>query len=232
MTTVRYASRAVVLLLAFAAPAEAQIADTSVTTVDSIIIEPQVPVTTLPADSAPLPLEPRDAFIRSMIVPGWGQAAFGAYFRGGIYFAGWAGNAFQLVKTMGRLDDARDRLGRRRVHIVNSLIAGSEEPDSMRRALEEPGAVEQAVRADSLGNDLRKLVRAREQQREDWIAFSLFWLLASGVDAYVTAHLADFPTEIDLEPQADGSVSVGFRVPLPVGRGRPDSPARPSVPPR
>ncbi|NIP78976.1 MAG: hypothetical protein GWM90_07160, partial [Gemmatimonadetes bacterium] len=115
-----------------------------------------------------------------------------------------------------RLDDAREDFGVREGAVRDSLITASENPDSLRNALEEdPTILDAAIRADSAGNDLRKLVRAREQQREDWIAWSIFWLLASGVDAYVTAHLADFPADIEIRPNRDRSVSVGLEVPLP-----------------
>ena len=78
--------------------------------------------------------------------------------------------------------------------------------------------LEEAVRLAlwRLDSTLGDLVDAREQQREDWIAWSLFWLLASGVDAFVNAHLADFPAAIELEPAQDRSLSVSLQIPLPL----------------
>ncbi|MFB6240983.1 MAG: hypothetical protein ABEJ46_05425, partial [Gemmatimonadota bacterium] len=36
------------------------------------------------------------------------------------------------------------------------------------------------------------LIRARTQQREDWIALSVFWALFSGVDAWVSTQFCDY----------------------------------------
>lgn len=215
--------RLTALALAALAPttARAQVIDGPVP-VDSVIVAPEVEPILVPAapDLTPEPISPRGAFIRSMVVPGWGQAAFDSHFRGGVYFAGWAANWYMMFRNQVRLDEARFRFDLRVDQLEAALIAASPNPDSMRVALDEdPSIIEAAVIADdgpgSSGNNLRKLVGAREQQREDWIAWSIFWLLASGVDAYVTAHLADFPADIDVRRNADRSVSMGLQVALP-----------------
>ena len=221
-----------------AAPASAQEPDSIPTPVpvDSVVVAPGVPVVTAPLqDTAPRPMTPRGAFIRSMILPGWGQSAFGSYFRGGVFFAGWAGNWFMNFRNHTRLDEAEHRYGMRVGELRDSLVASCFQPvdylpggsvdeqtcgpgapnrDSVLAWIEGNGLVDAAVRNDEAGNDLRKLVRSREQQREDWIAWSIFWILASGVDGYVTAHLADFPATIDVDPARDGSVSFRMTVPL------------------
>lgn len=208
---------AAVVMAALAGPAAAQITDTTQTPVDSVVVTPGAePAVVDAADSVELPITPRAAFIRSLILPGWGQATFGAWIRSGVYFTGWAGNWYMNVRNYVRLGDARDRFDTRTEEVRTSLIEGSTNPDSMRAVLDSiPAVLNAAIREDSLGNDLRKLVRAREQQREDWIAWSIFWLLASGVDAYVTAHLADFPAAIDVRPERDRSLTVRLEVPLP-----------------
>jgi hypothetical protein len=173
-------------------------------------------VATPPAPSPePAFPSPGGAFFRSVLVPGWGQAEFGAYTRGGIYFAGWTANSFMNFKNHTRLREARSRLDLRTGQVREMLILDSPNPDSMRAVLDTTDALEQALRADGVASGLRDLVRSREQQREDWIAWSVFWLLASGVDAFVTAHLAEFPAVIDLEPHADGSLSLRVDVPFP-----------------
>ncbi|HSH44919.1 MAG TPA: DUF5683 domain-containing protein [Longimicrobiales bacterium] len=193
----------------------AQDPDSADAPVDSVIIAPEVPVSRVPAeDSVVRRVSPGGAFIRSLVVPGWGQAAYDANVRGGIYFAGWAGNWFMLFRTYTRLGEARSRYDRRADQLVDSLLTTTENPDSVRALLENPNYLEGVVRADQQGDDLRKLVNAREQQREDWVAWSIFWLLASGVDAFVTAHLSDFPGEVDLQPRRDGSFTAGVRVPV------------------
>lgn len=212
-----------VVVGAGAAPAraDAQVVDTTQTPVDSVVVTPEARPTIMPVGSVvPLPISPREAFIRSMIIPGWGQASFGSYFRGGVYFAGWAGNWFMIFRNQVRLNEVRSRFDLRASQIEAALLAASPNPDSLRAVLDsDPTVLEQAVRADdgpgNTGNELRELVRAREQQREDWIALAIFWVLAAGVDGYVTAHLADFPAGIDMRPNPDRSVSLGVRVPLP-----------------
>ena len=57
------------------------------------------------------------------------------------------------------------------------------------------------------GREAPRLVESREEQREDWITLSVFWLLASGADAYVAAQLADFDEHVGVSPTPGG----GFR---------------------
>jgi hypothetical protein len=204
-----------VLPAAFAAPAAAQDGQPAVR---PDTVPPGVPAA-VSADTATRPLTPRGAFVRSLVVPGWGQAPFEAYFRGGVYFAGWTGNWFMNFKNQVRLQEARNMLEIRTVQIREALIAAAPDPDSMRIILETTNILDLAVQADPTATDTRSLIRSREQQREDWIAWSLFWLLASGVDAYVTAHLWDFPATIQVDPGMDRSVSL--RVDLPFPRRRP-----------
>ncbi len=213
---------ALFLSVGLTTPAGAQIADTSQVAVDSVILAPEVEPILLPGAAAPIrePITPRGAFIRSMAVPGWGQAAFDSHFRGGVYFSGWAANWFMIFRNQVRLDEARTRFDTRVGQIEADLIANSPNPDSMRAVLDTvPAVLDEAVRADqgpgNTGNNLRNLVSSREQQREDWIAWSIFWILASGIDGYVTAHLSDFPVGIDVRRNPGRSVSVGLEVPLP-----------------
>jgi Family of unknown function (DUF5683) len=223
--------------LAGATPLSAQEPDTARPAVDSVIVAPDVPVTAVPVegDTTPRqPMSPRGAFIRSMILPGWGQAAFDHHFRGGVYFAGWAGNWFMNFRNAVRLDDARSRFELRESQLRDSLIfsppapGAPPNPDSMRAVLDSTNLLDETVRNDTGtggADDLRKLVRAREQQREDWIAWTIFWILASGVDGYVTAHLSDFPATIDVDPGRDGSLTL--RVEVPFGPGGPPGRRRP-----
>jgi hypothetical protein len=183
-------------------------------------------------DTTALPVSPGGAMIRSMILPGWGQAEFQAYFRGGVYFAAWAGNWFMLFRNEYRLDYVRQQYDIRYDQIRTGLLANSDNPDSLAAQLDSfPDLMDTAVREDSLGNDLRKLVRARKQQREDWIAWSLFWLLASGIDAFVTAHLYDFPAEVDLRPAGGRAAALTVSVPFSVPGGRAPPPTASALPP-
>ena len=185
---------------------------------DSVRPVPRVPLAP-DADSVQPPVTPRSAMFRSFLMPGWGQAEYSAYFRGGIYFAGWAANWFMNFRNAVRLSNARDRLQIRTDQIEARILARSPDPDSLQAVLDSfPGILADSVTADAQGSDLQGLVESREQQREDWIAWSIFWVLASGIDAYVTGHLADFPAEIEIRPNADRSVSLGAGVPWPARR--------------
>ncbi|HKK28089.1 MAG TPA: hypothetical protein VKB18_08400 [Gemmatimonadota bacterium] len=124
-----------------------------------------------------LPVSPLGAFARSLVLPGWGQAAAGKPGRGAFYFAAEAGSLFMVVKSQQKLSAAR-----------TAVAAGQ---------------------ADS------SLVESRVAQREDWIVLSVFWALLSGVDAWVTANLADF--QLPLTPPPDGSPGATLRVTIPVG---------------
>ena len=61
---------------------------------------------------------------------------------------------------------------------------------------------------------LRGLVDSRSEQREDWAAVAIFFLLMSGVDAFVSAHLQDFPEPLTVEGDPGGTISVAIRVPI------------------
>lgn len=197
--------------------------DPDTTVVDSALpvpeVRPRAAVGTPQDTATELPASPLGAMVRSMILPGWGQSKFDAYFRGGIYFAGWTGNWFMNFRNAYRLENVQARFDIRSDQVARQLIATSSNPDSMRAQIDSfPSLVEGAVREDSLGNELRKLVRARQQQQEDWIAWSVFWVLASGIDAYVTAHLADFPAEVQMHPGRNRSVTLRVGVPWPFAK--------------
>ncbi len=213
------------------APAVAQDPDTLVAPTDTVPVGmdslelPLPSVVRAPVQEPPdtvRPLRPGWAFARSVLLPGWGQAAYESYFRGAVYYAGWAGSWFMNLKNMAKLDEARQRRARRRGTVLDSLAVVAETDTMIAAILDDPTRVrelDELVLQDSVANDLRKLVDAREQQREDWIAWTIFWMLASGIDAYVTAHLSDFPAVIRAEPVAGGGAA--FRLEIPLGRRRP-----------
>lgn len=162
---------------------------------------------------------PGGAFLRSVLLPGWGQAAYGAYFRGGVYFAADAGSWFMLLKTMSKLGEAKELQKWQMGAVRDSLMAAiAADPLLAEQYRSRPGGLELAV-TDAVAEHPRvvgsgHLVDSRKKQREDWIALTLFWMLASGVDAFVNAHLSDFPARINAEAQPDGRVDLGVRIPV------------------
>lgn len=153
---------------------------------------------------------PAGAFLRSLLIPGWGQGAVGSYWRGGVYFGGHVANTFMLVKTRGRLQEIR-RVGARREGMVRDSVLTADPqapPDSLAAAVERDLVVRRAL----------ALERSREQQQEDWLVWSAFWLLANAVDAYVAAQLADFPADVLVRPTTTGTLQVGIGIPA--GRRR------------
>jgi hypothetical protein len=55
---------------------------------------------------------------------------------------------------------------------------------------------------------------AKRQEHEDWLVLLAFNHLFSGLEAYVSAHLADFPGDLRFEAVPGG---VGASVSLPFG---------------
>jgi hypothetical protein len=132
-------------------------------------------------------ISPRGAFLRSLVLPGWGQSELGAPGRGGVYFALEAGSLWMLLKSHRKLDEARER--QRVARETGQLAPTATDP----------------------------LVRDRQNQREDWLTLSIFWLFFSGADAFVAAHLQDFDVHVNAVPRPGGALELQATIPL----GRP-----------
>lgn len=153
------------------------------------------------------PPSPGGAFLRSLAVPGWGHAAIGSYGRGAFYVTAEAGTWYALIRTRMRLNEARERASLRERNVRAALE---------REGLTDPIEIEQRLDADPALQDIRGLVEAREGQQEDWLALGIFLMLLSGADAYVSAHLANFPDpiEVGVVPGLAGGVELAVRVPV------------------
>ena len=173
-----------------------------------------LPGDTITADTARTGVSPSGAFIRSILVPGWGQAANGAYVRGGAFFGLQAGSGFMLLKTLAKLGEAREMEARQAGVVRDSLLAAAASDEKLRLRYEnDPRALELDVQENERVAALKALVKSREQQREDWIAMAIFVTLMSGVDAIVNAHLMDFPARVDVEHAGRNRFSVGLTIP-------------------
>lgn len=153
------------------------------------------------------PPSPGGAFLRSLALPGWGHAAIGSYGRGAFYVAAETGTWYALIRTRMRLNEARERASLRERNVRAALE---------REGLTDPIEIEQRVDADPALQDIQGLVEAREGQQEDWLALGIFLMLLGGADAYVSAHLANFPDpiEIGVVPGVAGGVELAVRVPV------------------
>jgi hypothetical protein len=111
---------------------------------------------------------PMGAFLRSLLVPGWGQAVSGRRVPGAL-FATWEG-----------------------VTVMMTLKASSE-----LGYLKEANSVS---------------VTAKRQEVQDWLVLWIFNHLFSGAEAFVSAHLVDFPRDLKVRAFPGG---VGISMPLP-----------------
>jgi hypothetical protein len=122
--------------------------------------------------------------LRSLVLPGWGQAYVGAPGRGAIYFGIEAGSLWMTFKSRRQLASAR---------ALEAALVDPSDPD-------EPAEL--------------PLARARRQQVEDWVTLSVFFLFFSGADAYVAAQLSDFTQHVGVLPGEDGSLRLEASIPF------------------
>jgi hypothetical protein len=172
---------------------------------DSLRFPPVVGQDTAQVQAQKHGISPRGAFIRSALIPGWGHVEVGAFVRGGFYFAMEAATGLMLFKTQTRLSRAKDRLG-----LLESVTTAR----LQRQGITDPADIEAALADDPDIEDLRALEETRSGQREDWLAVGIFFLFLGGADAYVSAHLAHFPTAVEIGPTPDRGVEVSLSIPL------------------
>jgi hypothetical protein len=112
---------------------------------------------------------PMNAFWRSFLLPGWGQARLGRKLTAGI-FLGWEGTTLAMsLKTRHELAYLRR---------TNS------------------------ARAED-----------KRREHEDWLVLLAFNHLFSGLEAYVSGHLTDFPGDLHVEA-LPGGVGGGLSLPV------------------
>ncbi|MDH3270383.1 MAG: DUF5683 domain-containing protein [Gemmatimonadota bacterium] len=169
------------------------------------------PVPNAPTTSAALPpleISPGAAFRRALVFPGWGHAAIGSYTRGGFYFTAQGAILYTALRTRVRVGESQDRVRFREGVLLDRLA---------KEGVTDPEEIQQRLDDDRDLSELRGLLDSRKEQQEDMVALGLFFFLISGVDAYVSAHLARFPDplELDARPGPGGTVDLALRVPLP-----------------
>lgn len=150
------------------------------------------------------PVSTRAVFIRAFLVPGWGHVMTESYFRGGFWVAAQGGAGWMLWKSVSRRKEAR-RLREVEMDIVMDRYRaqGVMDPDSLTFLAEGDPAVEA----------WDTLLDRRGDQVEDWVALSLFVMLLGAVDAFVSAHLMDFPEPLALDVGPRQGVPLDIRRP-------------------
>ena len=126
------------------------------------------------------PISPRSAFLRSLIVPGLGQAALDRGTAGGIFVSL---EALSLLMTIKSKRDLR--------------VARRLEADSLFFGIDADG--------DTLfaPSPVAGRVRARKQHVEDWVALLIFNHLFAAADAFVAAQLWDVPARVSVTRDGD-----------------------------
>ena len=150
------------------------------------------------------PVSTRAVFIRAFLVPGWGHVMTESYFRGGFWVAAQGGSWWMLWKSVSRRKEAR-RLRDVEMDIVMDRYRaqGVMDPDSLRVLAEGDPAMEA----------WDTLLDRRGEQVEDWVALSIFVVLLGAVDAFVSAHLMDFPEPLALDVGPRQGVPLDIRRP-------------------
>ena len=153
-------------------------------------------------------VSPGGAFLRAVLVPGWGHVSIGANARAGAYFAIESAVAYGIIRTRRRISEATSRANFRELLLREDLTT---------RGITDPNQIENALESDATLADLKSLGESRSDQQEDLVAFGLFLLFLSGADAFVSAHLKDFPDPIAIEggPTNDGRLEIGLKLRLP-----------------
>jgi hypothetical protein len=115
------------------------------------------------------PIRPKTALLRSLLVPGWGQASLDRGTAGATYFALEAGSIAMLIFAKHELANAR-RAARDSTFVDDTTLGAPPE--------------------------LAGRVRVRKLQVEDWAALIFFTHLFSAADAFVSAHLWDVRVQV------------------------------------
>ena len=123
----------------------------------------------VPTDTAHR-IRPMGAFLRSLLVPGWGQAVTGRPVAGAVFATGEGLSAMMTLKAQSEFHYLRE--------------AGSAN------------------------------VGAKRQEVQDWLVLWIFNHLFSGAEAFVSAHLQDFPKDLRVRA-LPGGVGVSLPVPRP-----------------
>ncbi|MCC7055486.1 MAG: hypothetical protein IT355_19600 [Gemmatimonadaceae bacterium] len=137
------------------------------------------------------PITPKAAFLRSLLVPGWGQGGLRRTTAATLFSTAEAGAVYMVMKSRADLRRARA------LETLDSIAVGD---PSLGEAVTRIPAVPQT------------LVNARRLHLEDWIAVLIFNHVLAGADAYVAANLWDLPARVSIRhAPGGGTISASWR---------------------
>jgi hypothetical protein len=143
------------------------------------------PLITIPPRA---PISPRSAFFRSLLLPGYGQIGLDRSVAAGVYALTEAVAVGMARKSVLDLREAKRAP-------IDSTVASYRRDPATGQPLTDP-ETGQFIPESFVFNDLGGRVRARRTHLEDWIAVLIFNHLFSAADAFVAAHLWDFPAQV------------------------------------
>lgn len=138
------------------------------------------------------PLSPRRAFVTSLVFPGYAQSILGRGRTGTLLLAFESVAVIMIRESAGSLREARRN---RADSVIVSWVDAGGVP---------------AVRYERTPFSAA-LVRARQEQLEDWIAVLVGNHLFAAIDAYVAAHLWDVPMEVGVR-SSSGTRGLALRL--------------------
>jgi hypothetical protein len=140
-------------------------------------------------------ISPRRAFLTSLVAPGYMQIRFRRPKAAAIFLGVEAGSIGMAIKSKHDLNIAKaakldsiftpvvDDLGKP----VIDTLTGKQKTTSVLR-----------------NKNIADRVTARRTHLEDWLALLVFNHLFAGADAFVAANLADFNTNVTVNPTGNG----------------------------
>jgi len=137
------------------------------------------------------PISPKAAFLRSLVVPGWGQSALRRSTAATLFSAAEIGAIYMVAKSRADLRSARTLSGCDSIRIGDPSLGGG------------------VTRVPAVPEGL---INARRLHLEDWLAVLIFNHLIAGADAYVAANLWDLPARVSITHTPAGTgLGASFR---------------------
>jgi hypothetical protein len=148
------------------------------------------------------PISPRRAFVRSLLIPGYGQIALDRTMAAGVF-------AFVEVSALGMMRRSALNLRDARAQPDSVVLTYERDPATGQLVLDAQG---RPIPATFRVRGIDQLIRARRTHYEDWVAVLLFNHLFAAADAYVAAHLWDFPATVaaTVTPAREARIAATF----------------------